>query len=143
VVDDPPLDDDVGLGEPRFEIAAAERPLADLVRAKPLVDERRGGLERCLRVGDHRERVVLDDHALGRVDHGVAVITDDEGHRVADVLDLALGQDPVVGRVDLDAGRDPRHRQAGVHVEVVVGEDVEALGHARGVDRDDLRVGLG
>ena len=139
------LDDVVGLGEAGLEVAAAQRPLAHLVGAELLVHERRAVLERRLGIGDHRQRVVLDDDVLGRVDHAVAVLADDERDGVADVLDLALGQDPVVGRVDLDARRDPRHREARLHVEVLVGVDrddaVARLGRRR-VDRDDLRVRL-
>ena len=145
MVDDPPLDDHVGLGEAGLEIAAAERPLADLVGPELLVHER-PALERGLGVGHDRQRVVLDDDVLGRVDHAVAVVADHERDRIADVLDLALGEDPVVGRVDLDARRDPGHRQAGLHVEVLVGvdgDDAVARHGRRRVDRDDLRVGLG
>jgi hypothetical protein len=40
MVDDAPLDDHVGLGEAGLEIAAAQRPLAHLVGAELLVDER-------------------------------------------------------------------------------------------------------
>ena len=100
VVDDAALDDDVGLGEAGLEVAAAERPVVALVGPELLVDERRAFLERLLGVGDHRQRVVLDDDVLGRVDHRVAVIADHERDRVADVLDLVLGQRPVIGRVD-------------------------------------------
>ena len=146
MVDDATLDDDVGLGEAGLEVAAAKRPVAHLVGPELLVDQRRSVLERLLRIGDHRERVVLDDDVLGRVDDRVAVIADHERDRIADVLDLALGQHPVIGGVDLDAGRHPRHRQARLHVEILVGVDrddaVARLGRRR-VDRDDLGVRLG
>ena len=61
MVDDATLDDDVGLGEAGLEVAAAQRPLAHLVGPELLVDERRSVLERRLGIGDHRQRVVLDD----------------------------------------------------------------------------------
>ena len=123
VVDDAPLDDLVRLGEPGLEVAAAQRPLEGLVRPEVLVDDRSAVLERLLRVGDDRERVVLDHDLLGRVDHRVLVLAEDDRDRVADVADLAAGQRPVVGRAHLHAGRRPGHRQRGLEiVEILTGE---------------------
>ena len=146
VVDHAALDDHVGRGEAGLEVAAAERPLVALVRAEVGVDEVRPVLERLLDVDDHRQRVVLDQHLLGGVDHRVAVGADHERDRVADAVDLVLGDGPVRRVLDLDPRRHPRHRQRRLEVEVVAGEDrVHArvvLGRA-GVDRGDLRVRLG
>jgi hypothetical protein len=145
VVDDPALDDHVGLGEAGLEVAAAQGPLVRLVRAERLVDDDLV-LEGLLQVHDDRERVVLDEDVLGGVDDGVAVVADDGGDRVAHVVDRALGDRPVLGRVDGDAGRHPgrRHRAAGVHV--LAGEDgddvVAGLGR-RLVDGHDPRARLG
>ena len=80
-------------------------------------------LERLLGVDDDRQRVVLDDDVLGGVDDRVAVGADDDGDRVADVLDGALGQRPVRRRVDVDAGRHPGQRERRLEVEVLAGED--------------------
>ncbi len=55
-------------------------------------------LERLLGVDDHGQRVVLDEHLLGGVDDRVLVLADDDGDALADVLDLALGERPVLGR---------------------------------------------
>ena len=63
-----------------------------------VVDERRAVLERRLGVDDDRQRVVLDEDVLGGVDDRVAVLADDDRDGVADVLDLALGERPVLGR---------------------------------------------
>ena len=76
-------------------------------------------LERLLRVDDDRQRVVLDDDVLGRVHDRVPVAADDHGDRVADVVDRALGERPVRGRVDGHAGRRPGLRQRGPEVEVL------------------------
>ena len=102
--------------------------------------------ERLLGIDDHGQRVVLDEHLLGGVDDAVLVVADDDRDALADVLDLALGQRPVLGRLDLHARRHPGHRQARGDVEVLAGEDpVDAgqLAGAGGVDRDDLGVRLG
>ena len=89
--------------------------------------------QRRLRVGHDRQRLVLDDDLLGGVHDGVAVLAEDDGDRIAHVLDLAAGQRPVLGGAHLDAGRHPRHRQRGLEVaEVLAGED-----------RDDVVAGLG
>ena len=111
VVDDPPLDDDLGLGPRLVHVAAADRPLVDLVGPELRVDERGAVLERLLGVDDHGQRVVVDEHLLGRVDDRVLVLADHDGDALADVLDLVLGQRPVLGGLDLDARRHPRHRQ--------------------------------
>ena len=66
VVDDAPLDDDVGLGEALLDVAAAERPLVGLVRPVVLVDDPGLLAEGLLGVDDDGERVVLDDDVLGR-----------------------------------------------------------------------------
>ena len=147
VVDHAALDDHVGGGEAGLEVAAAERPLVALVRAELLVDERRAVVERRLDVGDHRQRVVLDQDLLGGVDDRVAVRADHERDRVADVVDLVLGDRPVRRVVDVDPRRHPRHRQRRLQVEVVAGEDgvdaVDRPSRAARVDRGDLRVRLG
>lgn len=109
VVDDAPLDDDVGLGERLVDVPAAQRPVVDLVGAELLVDERRAVLERGLGVDHHRQRLVVDEHVFRGVDHRVLVLADDDGHGVADVADLPAGQRPVLGRLHLDPGRDPGH----------------------------------
>ena len=70
------------------------------------------GLERRLGVDDDRQRVVLDDDLLGGVDDRVAVGADDHRDRVADVLDLALGERPSARRVLTSTpGGHPGHRQ--------------------------------
>ena len=59
------------------------------------------------------QRLVLDEHLLGGVDDAVLVVAEHDRDALADVLDLVLGERPVLGRLDLDARRHPRHRQAG------------------------------
>ena len=122
MVDDAPLDDHVGLGKSGVEVAAAKRPVADLVGPELLVDQRSAG-DRRLGVGHDRQRVVLDDHVLGGVDDRVAVGADDQRNGVAHVLDRVLGEHPMVRGVDLDSRRDPGHRQPGLHVEIGVRVD--------------------
>jgi hypothetical protein len=66
VVLHPPLDDVVGLGEAGLDVAAAQRPLVDLVGAQGRMDERRALLERLLRVGDHGQRSYLTNTSSAR-----------------------------------------------------------------------------
>jgi hypothetical protein len=109
------------------------------------VHERRAGLQRRLGVDDHGQRVVLDEHLLGRVDHAVLAVADDDRDPLAHVLDRVAGERPVLGPLDLDAGRHPGHGQRALEVEVLAGEDGDAgdlVGPGR-VDRDDAGVRLG
>ncbi len=145
VVDEAALHDDVGLGDAGLDVAAAQRPLVDLVGAEVGVDEV-AALERGLRVGDDGQRVVLDQDVLGGVDHRVAVVADHDGDRIADVLDDLLGQRPVLRHGDVDAGRDPGHREPRLELEVAGDQHREHAGPGLGglgVDRDDPGVGLG
>ena len=80
--------------------------------------------DRRLGIDDRRQRLVLDEHVLGRVGDGVAILADHDRDRVADVLDLPAGQRPVRRVVDLDAGRRPGHRQRTTEIgHVLAGED--------------------
>jgi hypothetical protein len=78
----------------------------------------------------------------------VAVGADHDRDRVADVLDGALGQWPVLRGLDLHAGGRPDHRHGSREVagQVVVGVDADDVGALLGrrlVDRHDSRVRLG
>jgi hypothetical protein len=148
LLDEAALDEDLGLGEPGVDVAAADRPLVRLVGAELLPDERGAVLERLLRVDDDRLGVVLDDDLLGSINDRVSVSADDDRDRVADVLDLVALQWPVLGRPHLDPGWGPDHRERRREVvrEVLAcerGDDVRVLERAGGVDRDDARVRLG
>ena len=140
VVDDAPLADDVGLGHHGVHVAAAQRPLVGLVGPEVLVDERRAVLERRLEVGDRGQRLVVDEDVLGRVLHLVAAVADDDGDRVADVVDLADRERPVVEVADLDARRHPGHRQRAADAErghVLAREDGD---DAAGCSASDLSI---
>ena len=147
VVDDPPLHDDVGLGQARVDVAAADAPLEHGVRVVVVVDGGGAILERRLGIDDDGQRLVLHDDLLGGVDHGVLVGADDRGHALADVADLAAGERPMVGHPDVHAGRLPEEHARRGHVhDVLAGEhglDVVALERGGGVDRDDPGVRLG
>jgi hypothetical protein len=116
------------------------------VRAELLVDERRALVQRGLDVGDHRQRLVLDEHLLAGVHRGVAVLGQHDGHRISHVLDRAAGQGPVLGVVDLHPVRRPGHRQGRGEVgQVVAREDrhhVVALERRGRVDGHDARMRL-
>ena len=83
------LDDVVGLGEGGVEIA----PLVDvgirLVGAALVVQERRGGVGRRVRIDDRVERLVLDLDQLGGIASSLAGLGHDRGDGVADEARLA------------------------------------------------------
>ncbi len=110
VVDEPPLDDHVCLGEACLEVASRQRPLVHLVGPELLVHVRRAG-EGRLWVDHDRQRLVLDQNLLGRVDDRVAVLAEHDGDRIPHVLDGLPRERPVLGVVDLHARRHPRQWQ--------------------------------
>ena len=124
------LDDHVGLGERRVDVADGERPGVAVVRAELLVHERGTGRERGLQVDRGGQLVVVHDHQLGGVPRRRRVARDDDRHGVPDVVDLGVGQRPVVGHEDVLGDRPP----GGDAGDEVVGE-VRA-----GEDGDDARV---
>ena len=83
--------------------------------------ERRVGLERGFHVGDRGQRVVVDDHGLGRVERLRLRLGDDHRDDVADEADLAARE------------RRPVHRRRQHHEAVMVGE-VEVAGGVHGDD---------
>ena len=146
MVDDPPLEDEVGLLPGDVHVLGPEPPLVGLVGPELLVDEGRPVGEGGLGVDDHGQRLVGDLDGGGGVDDRVLVLAEDDGHPLADVLDLGPGERPVLGRLDLDPRGDPGHRHPGGEVEILGGEDgVDPLarGGLAGVDRGDPGVGLG
>ena len=78
--------------------------------------ERRGvALDRARRVEHDVERLDLQVDELGRVLGGVGVVGDDDGDRLADVADGAVGEHGLEEGVERlverpEADRDPRHR---------------------------------
>ncbi len=101
--------------------------------------------QRRLEVGDDRQRLELDEHVLGGVDHRVAVGADDDGDGVADVLDARpwrRGQCSVA-LISTPGGTQAIGSAPGV--DVLAGEDrhdVLALERRGGVDGDDRGVRL-
>ena len=90
LVDEAALDHDVGAVEDGRVLAEVE--LDREVRAV-LGEQERGAVgERRLRVDDDRQRVVVDDDQLGRVDGLGARLGDDRGDDVADEPDGAVGE---------------------------------------------------
>ena len=98
-----------GLREGRVGIAVAERAVAR-PRCEPTrrVQQRRALGQRGLDAGRHRQRLVVDEHALGGVLGEVAVARDDDADGLADVA-----RDVDGGRVVDDARADaPKRRDA-------------------------------
>ena len=83
------LDDVVGLGQRLVEVAPLEGPRPDDVRAGFVMEDGRAGLDRCDRVEDRLERLVLDLDQLGGVARQLARLGDDGGHGLAREADLA------------------------------------------------------
>ena len=85
LVHDPLRDHDLGVGE---QVGSSPNSKA-MARFEPcsLEQERRAVGEGRLGVDDHRQRVVVDDHLLGRVDRLRTGLGDDRGDDVADEAD--------------------------------------------------------
>ena len=72
---------------PAFEFAGHEYVGASLV-----VKERRAGTHRLLRIGDKRQRLIIDANELARVFGVVAALGDDPDDRLTDIAHLAARQ---------------------------------------------------
>ena len=136
------LDDDVGVLEHAIRrVGIARLPREDVVVGLTFevrADDRRVSVERLLRVGDHRQRVVIDVDTFERV-LGLR-------RRLGDHADdlLALEAD-LVGRQDslgvTREGRHPREAMLGEQVARHAGHDTRHRLGTRGVDRVDRGVG--
>ncbi len=65
------------------DVPHALLPLGDDIRAEPVVDERRAGLQRRLDVDHCGTRVVVHADGLERVVGAVCIVRDDRRHRFA------------------------------------------------------------
>ena len=125
VVDDPPLDDDVGLLEASGRCRRRPAP----TRAScwsPNWSGRAASPPRSAASGSTTtgcgsySTITFSAASTTRV----AVVADDDGDGIADALDLAALPAASVGGVDLDPGRRPGHRERRLQVaQVVAGED--------------------
>ena len=116
------LHDLVGLGERGVEVAPLVDAFPHQVAAGVLVDRRHAVVARVARVGDRRDRLVLDLDELRGVARELARLGDDRDDRLADVahladrervvLDVAAGhrrdlEERIGERRDLFAGQRP------------------------------------
>ena len=79
------------------EVALADGEGADEIGAEFLVDDRTARAQRLLRVDDGRQRIEIEADQLRGVLGGVAALRDDDGNRLADVADLVMGQQRLLG----------------------------------------------
>ena len=146
VVDEPAFDDHVGLRKAGLDVSSGQRPLMHLVGAQ------------CSCTNGAPASAFSGSTIAGSVSYStitssaassdrVAVLANNDSDGVADMLDGAADQRPVVGVLDLDARRNPCHRQRTAEVgHVLAGEhgaDPGTFGGRRGIDRDDLGIRLG
>ena len=129
----------------------AARPAEADVAGRGLVQLRRAARLRGARVGDRRERLVVDGDALGGVGRRVARLRDHRRHRLADMADAAARQ-RVARRLrhllSVTRADDPErpHRQHAVRRHVGAGEHRDDAGRGgcrRHVDRADAGMGMG
>ena len=136
------LDDAVGALERALRVAVGAREREDLVAGR--VERGRVGRDRLTRVEHDVERLEVGDDEVGGVLGRVRVLGDDDGDRLADVADGAVGEDGLQVRVErlverAEADRDPRER-----VEVGGGEhgvDAGRVARRCRVDAEHPRVG--
>ncbi len=116
------LDDQVGLGEARLDIALADRDVLDEVARRIGVEHRRAGLHRVLGVEDRRERGVVDPDAAQRFLGGDDILGGDRRDALADIADHAPRHDRLVMDEDPEIVL-ARH--------VVAGDDAAIAGEER------------
>ncbi len=136
------LDDDVGVREDAVRrIGIAGLPREDVVVGLALevrADDRGVGVERLLRIRDHRQRLVVHVDALERVLGLVLRLGDDADDLLALEADLVRRQDRL--RV-ASQRRHPREAVLGQQVARHARDDARHRHGARAVDRVDLGVG--
>ena len=143
LVDEPALDDDVGL---RRHLVVATTEVVDVagVRALVIVDDRAAIGDRGLHVHDCRQWLVVDDDGLERVGgmHGIG----GEHHRdaVTDVTHLVDGKRREPGHDDV-IGDGPDARDRAVEIAefggAIGGHDIRHLQGARDIKLRDASVG--
>ncbi len=110
-----------------------------------VVDQVLGGARR-VEADDRRQEVVVDHDPGHGVLGEVAVVGHDEGDRLADVVDLVLGQGVLRAPLGQGGVRDEQRQRLGHGaLEVVVGPDgvdAFAVEDRVDVDRDDARMGV-
>jgi len=125
---------------------AARHPIPGRdVRAAGVVDEDTVG-ERLAWIDDGIERLVVHHHARGRVLRRIAVLGDDERHRLADVAHAIGGERPL--QIALEAGKrgEPDGNRRGDGAEIGRGQhedDARRSHRRRRVDAGKARVGDG
>ena len=126
---EPAADHDVGAGQ---RVGAPLAASAAEVGSERLDLDRGGRVQRGLRIDGDRQRVVVDDDRLGRVDRGGLGLRDDHRDGVADEVHRAAGErGPRARRVQLHERGDGGQR------EVVGREDGDDAGHRQRVGRVD------
>ena len=103
-------DDDVSALERRIDVAARHRPVKRDVVRRFGVERRRPLLRSLLRIDDGRQRLVLDIDQLERVLRLVRRFGDNDGDRVAHVLDRVLGERVIRRGLQIGAGQEPAAR---------------------------------
>ena len=107
-----------GVREGAFGIAVAEGAVAGEIAAQAVVQHRRVGVERGNRIGDRRQRFVIDLDQIERVFGLIAAGRDDDGHRLADVAH-AIDRD----RPAFDRRAHADHQARGMRHDVGAGND--------------------
>ena len=128
----------------RVGVSAHEFPVDDYVAQEVLVEARRAGRDRRLRVRLGGERLVVDHHLLRRVLGEVAVVGEHRRHRLAGVADPGSGEHRQLRcLVARHAGGGPKGAEG--PLDVGGGHhrgDAGRAGRLRGVDAGDAGVAL-
>ena len=133
---------DVGFGEGAIDVADVVGHRGRNVVVGAIVEQRRAGLERSLRIDDWRQLLVLDLDGIQRVLGQISALGDDRGHRLADVAD-AIGRQRIRHLGAKGAVRHQHRQLCGIGSEIGEADRVEhaRLGAGRGyVDSNDACV---
>ena len=101
LLDEALLDHHVGLLERVIHVADFQRPEEGRVGPQVLVNQRRALLDGLLHVHDHVEGLIIHVDVFQGVLRRIAVARDHHRHRVAHVVNLVLGNRPVVGHLEV------------------------------------------
>ena len=135
-----------------FDVALGQAKLANHVGVVFVMQDRSAGLESRLGIHNGRQRLEIEGDQLGRVFREIAVFSQDDRDRLADMAHLVVGEQRLlrIEELVLDLrGPFPRQRQLGVGDRREQLREFRAVEHirnagrrrrARQVDRADARV---
>ena len=134
-------------GEHARDIAEAAFQRTGQIALQRLIGHGRALIQGMGQIDHRRQRIVIDHHHRGRIFGNRTAFGHDKGHRLADIMDRAMGQRALgQGGFDHRRGGHHRHRLAGHLAEIVGGQHCYHTGmpaRHRSIDGVDQGMGMG